>query len=226
MGWGSIGSAWNSIQNGANNLWEFDQNLYGAILNPSGLGGIGGLSGLTGSNSPKVDTASTLTAEQQRQLAALTNQNISNYQPMFSTLGSLAYNPQTTYSKLNNWENEFQSGVVNPALSQMNTAIDNTKHSSNLHSSANRLAQDKIRQNTLNDLAAKRYNQMMTERSMEMQAAENALQNQLSALGALGNLSGQALGVNGVENIATKNPTILDYATAGGSLLGGLGALI
>lgn len=162
----------------------------------------------------EVKPASTLTAEQQAQLAALTAQNIANYPQMYSTLSSLAYTPQSTYSKLNNWESEFNTGVVNPAMNSMNTMIADTKHSSNLHSSANRLAQDKIRQNTNDKLARLRYDQLMKERSMQMQSLENMKQNQLSALGALSNLSGQALGVNGVENIVTQNKGPLDYLVA------------
>lgn len=161
-----------------------------------------------------VNPASTLTADQQAQLAALSSQNIANYPQMYSTLGALAYNPQSNYSKLNNWEGEFNTGVVNPALNQMNSMIGDTKHSSMLHSSANRLAQDKIRQNTNDKLAGLRYDQLMKERSMQMQSLDNMKQNQLSALGALSNLSSQALGVNGVENIVTQNKGLLDYLAA------------
>ena len=175
---------------------------------------------LGGSND--VSSASTLTPEQQAQLAALTGYNINNYKPMFSTLSSLAYEPQSTYSKLGNWESEFNTGVVNPAMNSMNTMIADTKHSSNLHSSANRLAQDKIRQNTNDKLAGLRYDQLMKERSMEMQGLENMNQNQLSALGALSNLSGQALGVQGIQNIVSKNPGLLDYITTGANVLGAL----
>ena len=162
----------------------------------------------------EVKPASTLTAEQQAQLAALTAQNIANYPQMYSTLSSLAYTPKSTYSKLGNWESEFNTGVVNPAMNSMNTMIADTKHSSNLHSSANRLAQDKIRQNTNDKLAGLRYDQLMKERAMQMQSLENMKQNQLSALGALSNLSSQALGVNGVENIVTQNKGLLDYLAA------------
>ena len=104
--------------------------------------------------------------------------------------------------------------MVNPALNQMNSMIGDTKHSSMLHSSANRLAQDKIRQNTNDKLAGLRYEQLMKERGMQMQGLENMNQNQLSALSALSNLSGQALGVNGVENIVTQNKGLLDYLAA------------
>ena len=49
---------------------------------------------------------------------------------------------------------------------------------------------------------------------MQMQSLDNMNQNQLSALSALSNLSGQALGVNGVENIVTQNKGLLDYLAA------------
>ena len=191
---------------------------FGDTLGRAGTGlATGGLSevfGIEATGSQTTTPTSTLTPEQKAQLAALTGYNINNYKPMFSTLSSLAYNPQSTYSKLNNWEGEFNTGVVNPALNQMNSMIGDTKHSSMLHSSANRLAQDKIRQNTNDKLAGLRYDQLMKERGMQMQGLENMNQNQLSALGALSNLSSQALGVNGVENIVTQNKGLLDYLAA------------
>ena len=163
----------------------------------------------------EVNPTSTLTPEQQAQLAALTGKNISGYDGLFNQLGGLAYSPQNDYSRMANWEGEFNQGVVNPALNQMNQLIDNTKHSSNLHSSANRFAQDKVRQNTMDNLAGMRYNQMMSERGMEMQGQEAARQRQLAALTGLSNLSGQALGVNGVENIVKPGRDWFDIASLG-----------
>ena len=171
---------------------------------------------------PSVDPASTLTPEQQAQLSALSSQNIANYPMMYSALGGLAYNPQSNYSRLNNWESEFNTGVVNPMTSKMNELIADTRHSSSLHSSANRFAQDKIKQDTLNNLAGLRYDQLMKERAMELQGLDDSQQRQLSALGELSNLSSQALGVNGVENIVNKKRDWMDYATFGVSAIGAL----
>ncbi len=175
-----------------------------------------------GKGGNNVDPASTLTAEQQAYLAQLSGLNGQMLPQTMSTLGGLAYNPQSNYSKMNNWEGEFQAGVVNPAMDQMNQAIDNTKHSSNLHSSANRYAQDQLRSGTMNQLAGLRYDQGMKERSMQLQGLDNAQANQMSALGALSNLSGQALGVQGVENIVSKNPSWLDYLSTGANVIGAL----
>lgn len=85
------------------------------------------------------------------------------------------YDPGNSYDSVNNWEAEFQNGVVNPAMDQMNRAIANTQHSSNLHSSANRAAQDNVRNATLNDLASKRYNNVMNQQQMKMQGTESSL---------------------------------------------------
>lgn len=215
MGLGS--KSWNKIKSGGNNLWEFDKKIYGSIFNP--------LSTLKGDKKPSVDQASTLTPEQQAQLSALSAQNIANYPHMYSALGSLAYNPESNYSKIGNWEGEFNAGVFNPAMNQMNKMIDNTRHSSNLHSSANRYAQDQLRQGLSDQLAGLRYDQLMKERSMQLQGLDDAQQRQMSALGALNNLSGQALGVNGVENIVSKNRDWMDYASLGISGLSALGGL-
>lgn len=144
-----------------------------------------------------------LTPEQKEQLAALTGHNIEGYNSLFGQYRNMAANPQNDYRRMRNWESEFNQGVVNPALNQMNQLIADTKHSSNLHSSANRFAQDKIRQDTSDKLAGLRYNQLMQERGMEMQGQEAARQRQLAALTGLSNLSGQGVGVQGVENIVT-----------------------
>lgn len=205
MGWGGLGS------------------LALSPVNPlAQISGASSLLGMGAQGSDEVIPTSTLTAEQQAYLNSLIGQNTQSLPQTFSALGSLAYNPKSNYSKMGNWESEFQSGVVNPALNQMNSLIDNTKHSSNLHSSANRLAQDKIRQATNDKIAGLRYNQLMKERTMQMQGLDNAQSNQLSALGALANLSGQALGVNGVENIVSHNNGALDYLTALAPAVGAL----
>lgn len=200
--------------------------LGGLVMGPLGkvggaLAGSGALSklGIPGfpslTKDDEVNPASILTPEQQQQLAALTQQNISGYGDLFGQLQGMAQNPQNDYKRMANWEGEFNQGVVNPALNQMNQLIADTKHSSNLHSSANRFAQDKIRQDTSDKLAGLRYNQLMTERGMEMTGQEAARQRQLAALTGLSNLSGQALGVNGVENIIKPGRDWMDIAQLG-----------
>jgi len=153
---------------------------------------------------PKSEQGDLLNEDQQAQLAALTDQNTQGYGDLFGQYRGMANSPQNDYSRMANWEGEFNQGVVNPALNQMNQLIGDTKHSSNLHSSANRFAQDRVRQNTMDNLSGMRYNQMMTERGMEMQGQEAARQRQLAALTGLSNLSGQALGVNPYENVVQQ----------------------
>jgi len=164
---------------------------------------------------PKSEQGDLLNEDQQAQLAALTDQNTQGYGDLFGQYRGMANSPQNDYSRMANWEGEFNQGVVNPALNQMNQLIGDTKHSSNLHSSANRFAQDRVRQNTMDNLSGMRYNQMMTERGMEMQGQEAARQRQLAALTGLSNLSGQALGVNGVENIVKPGRDWFDIASLG-----------
>lgn len=188
--------------------------LGGLVMGPLGkiggaLAGSGALSnfGIPGfpslTKDDEVNPESTLTPEQQQQLAALTQQNISGYGDLFGQLQGMAQNPQNDYKRMVNWEGEFNQGVVNPALNQMNQLIGDTKHSSNLHSSANRYAQDRVKQDTMDKLSGLRYNQMMTERGMEMSGQEQARQRQLAALTGLSNLSGQGVGVQGIENVVT-----------------------
>ena len=153
-----------------------------------------------------------LTPEQREQLAALTGHNIAGYNDLFGQYRGMAARPQNDYSRMANWEGEFNKGVVNPALHQMNQLIGDTKHSSNLHSSANRFAQDKVRQNTMDQLSGLRYNQLMQERGMEMQGQDAARQRQQYALTALSNLSGQGIGVQGIENVVTPGTQgLLNY---------------
>jgi len=189
--------------------------------------GTGGLSaaydiGKSFTKKDKNIPTSTLTAEQQAQLAALTGKNIGGYDNLFNQQRSLAYNPQNDYQKMNNWEGEFNAGVVNPALTQMNQLIVDTRHSSNLHSSANRYAQDQIRQKTSDMLAGARYDQLMKERNMRMQGQEAARARQQAALSGLGSLSSTALGVQGIENIYKPGRDWFDVASLGVS---GLAAL-
>jgi hypothetical protein len=162
----------------------------------------------------KVQTASTLTPEQKAYLAQLIGQNAQYMPSTMSVLGSYGYYPQSNYVNTYN-EGNFQTGVINPALNTMNKNIANLRHSNNLHSSANRNYQDQVRNKTISELSNLRYNQVQTDRSNEIQGYNNAQSNQLSALTALNNLSGQALGVQGVENIVSQNPNYLDYINTG-----------
>jgi hypothetical protein len=168
---------------------------------------------------PKTKQHDLLNEYQQAQLAALTGHNTEGYNDLFGQYRGMMQNPQNDYSRMANWEGEFNQGVVNPALNQMNQLIDNTKHSSNLHSSANRFAQDKVRQNTMDNLSGMRYNQLMTERGMEMQGQEAARQRQLAAMSGLSGLSGQALGTNSKENVVLQGQQgILGPALLGGGM--------
>jgi hypothetical protein len=163
----------------------------------------------------KVDAESTLTPEQQGYLANLTDLN-SNYLPStMSALGGLAYMPQNNYDKLANAQTAFQTGVADPSTNLMNQAIAGTQHSSTLHAMANTNAQNQMRSNLGDQLAGLRYDQIGKERTMQLKGIDTAQANQMSALTALNNLSGQALGVRGVENIVSRNPSNLDYINTG-----------
>ncbi len=177
------------------------------------MGWLSKVGGIFKGKPQKEKSMSTLTPEQEAQLAALTGHNIAGYNSLFDQYRNMAANPQNDYRRMANWETEFNKGVVNPALNQMNQLIGDTKHSSNLHSSANRYAQDRVKQDTMDKLAGLRYNQLMTERGMEMQGQEAARARQLAALTGLSNLSGQAVGVQGIENVVTPaQPGLIQQA--------------
>jgi len=188
---------------GGQGAWGLDA-LTGGKVDDAVRSGVDKLKGLSAGGETNVDSASTLTPEQE----AVLSQNASylngtqnadgtyNHDgalnTLYSQLGSQAaapgksnyeevawnpsaYNDKSSYDSVSNWEGEFDNGVVNPAMRQMQGLIDNTKHSSNLHSSANRYAQDQVRNNTLDNLSTKRYDNVMQQQQMKMQGQEQLL---------------------------------------------------
>ena len=112
--------------------------------------------------------ATTLTRTQKdllKQLGGLNQQ----YNPQsYSVLSGLAYNPQSSYQyNTDNGEAAFQSGVVNPAMNQLNEQIANTKHSSMLHSSANRMAQNSLKQNTMDNINNLKYQDQLKQQQLK-----------------------------------------------------------
>ena len=118
----------------------------------------------------------------------------------------------------------FQSGVVNPAMQQLNRQLGNAQHSSMLHSSANRYAQDQMRQNTMNSLNNLQYQNMLQQQQMKQQAGENAYGRQMSALQGLLAGNQNVLGTKGVG--LQRKPGLLDLMSAGGSLMQGVGSIM
>jgi len=174
-----------------------------------------GMDALT-SGEASVDQASTLTAEQLALLGMSANASQANLATLYGEYGKLATSPiKSTYEDVADWENKFQNGVVNPAMNQLNSLIDNTKHSSNLHSSANRYAQDQLRQGTMDSLSGMRYQNTMAQQQMKQAGLDDAYTRQLAALGGLSNLNANALGVQGVENIVTPKRDWMDLAGLG-----------
>lgn len=156
-----------------------------------------------------INQASTLTADQKAYLAQLNGVNSNNLQGLSAGYNDLINNPVDKFTP------EFEAGVVNPAMSQLSQAIADTQHSSNLHSSANRYATNQLKNSTLNNIAGLRYNGLMTNQQLQSQR-------QLAGLQGLAGLSGQGLGVNGVENVISKKPGLLDYLNTGANIVGAL----
>lgn len=178
-----------------------------------------GMSALTNGNQANVNPASTLTPEQLALLGLSADASRANLATLYGEYGKLASSPiKSTYEDVADWENKFQTGVVNPAMNVMNKSIADTKHSSNLHSSANRLAQDGIRQKTIDNLSGLRYQNTMAQQQMKQAGLDDAYTRQLSALTGLSNLNANALGVQGVENIVTPKRDWMDLVGLGASV--------
>ena len=156
-----------------------------------------------------------------RQLASLNQQ----YNPMtYSTLAGLSTNPLSAYQyDADNGARAFQQGIINPAMDQMNRMIADTQHSSNLHSSANRAAQDKVRQDTSNYINNQAYQNMLNQQQMRQQAQEQMYGRQLQSLNSLLGGNNTVLGTQATYQ--KKNPGALDYAIAAGNTLGMLKGL-
>lgn len=148
------------------------------------------------------------------------------YNPQtYSTLSDLSTNPTNNYSyESRDAANQaFQTGVVNPALQQLNQQIANTQHSSNLHSSANRYAQDQLRSNTMNNLANQNYQNQLNQQQLEQQAGEQASGRQLQSLNSLLGGNQTVLGTQGTA--LQKKAGLLDMVNAGASTIKGIGSL-
>lgn len=156
------------------------------------------------------------------QLAGLNQQ----YNPQtYATLNSLSSNPLSSYQyDADNGAAAFQSGIVNPAMDQMNQMIANTQHSSNLHSSANRAAQDKVRQDTSNYINNQAYQNMLNQQQMRQQAQEQMYGRQLQSLNSLLGGNNTVLGTQ--ATFQKKKPGALDYISGIGGAAAAIGALI
>ena len=140
------------------------------------------------------------------------------YNPQtYNLLGSLSAQPTDNY-RYENMEaanQAFKTGIENPALRQLNQQIANTQHSSNLHSSANRYAQDQLRSKTLDNLANLNYQNVLNQQQLEQQAGEQASGRQLQSLNSLLGGNQTVLGTQGVA--LQKAPGVLDYISGIGA---------
>lgn len=148
------------------------------------------------------------------------------YNPQtYGLLNSLGANPTDNYS----YESQqaagqaFNTGIVNPALKQLNQQIAGTQHSSNLHSSANRYAQDQLRGKTMDNLANLNYQNVLNQQKMEQEAGESASQRQLASLNALLGGNQTVLGTQGTA--LQKKAGLLDMINAGAGTIKGIGSL-
>lgn len=171
--------------------------------------------------------ASTLTSAQKDLLKQLGGLN-QKYNPQsYSVLSGLAYNPQSSYQyNADNGAAAFQSGIVDPAMNQLDKQIADTKHSSMLHSSANRMAQDTLKQNTMDNINNLKYQDQIKQQQLKQQAQENSYSRQLSSLQQLLSGNSQVLGTQGIQNYQTPTGGLLDIISAGGQAAGGIGALM
>jgi hypothetical protein len=143
----------------------------------------------------------------------------------YSLLGGLAGNPQSSYEyDADNGAQAFQYGIVDPAMLELRKQIGNTQHSSMLHSSANRNAQDTLRQNTMNNLNNLSYQNMLQQQQLKQQGQESAYNRQLSALGQLMGGNQQVLGTQAVG--LQKQGGLLDILSAAGSIGQGVGSIM
>lgn len=167
---------------------------------------------------------STLTKGQNgllNQLSGLQNQYNGN---TYAGLNAIANNPNNAYEyNADNGAAAFQSNIINPALRQMNTNIANTMHSSNLHSSANRTAQDNVRQNTMDNLNNLSYQNMMNQQKLKQEGQESAYGRQLQSLSQLLGGNSSVLGTQGTA--LSKAPGLFDVISGVGNAIGSVKSL-
>jgi hypothetical protein len=167
----------------------------------------------------------TLTPEQKAllsQMGGLQQQYNTN---TYSTLNGIASNPESSYEyDTDNGAAAFQSGIVNPALQQLNQQLANTQHSSMLHTSANRYAQDQLKQNTMNNINNLSYQNQLQQQQLKQQAQDSAYNRQLSSLAQLMGGNQTVLGTQ--ANAIQKTGGLLDILSAAGSVGQGVGAIM
>ena len=156
---------------------------------------------------------STLTPEQRALLGQLSGLQQQYNGNTYGILNEIAGNPTSAYEyDTDNGAAAFQSGIINPAMRQLNQQLRNVQHSSSLHSSANRFAQDQLKQGTMDNLNNLSYQNMLQQQQAKQSAQENAYGRQLSSLGQLMGGNQQVLGTQGVA--LQKKPGLLDGITA------------
>lgn len=141
---------------------------------------------------------STLTPAQRELLSQLGGLQ-QDYNPStYAGLAGIAGSPDSAYKyDAEGMQNAFKQGVFNPAMQQLNQQLGATKHSSSLHSSANRYAQDQLRQNIMNNLNNINWQNLLRQQEMEQQGQENAYARQMQALGGLMGGNQAVLGTQG-----------------------------
>ncbi|PKL19572.1 MAG: hypothetical protein CVV49_00615 [Spirochaetae bacterium HGW-Spirochaetae-5] len=169
--------------------------------------------------------ASTLTPAQKSLLSQLGGLQ-QQYNPgTFAALSSIGRNPSSSYEyNADNGAAAFNSGVVNPALQKLNEQLGNSQHSSMLHSSANRQAQDKLKSDTLNNINNLQYQNVLNQQQLKQQGQDNAYSRQLNALASLMGGNQSVLGTQGTA--LQKTGGLLDFLSAGGTAAMGIGSLM
>jgi exonuclease VII large subunit len=109
-------------------------------------------------------------------------------------------------------------------LQQLNQQLANTQHSSMLHTSANRYAQDQLKQNTMNNINNLSYQNQLQQQQLKQQAQDSAYNRQLSSLAQLMGGNQTVLGTQ--ANAIQKTGGLLDILSAAGSVGQGVGAIM
>jgi hypothetical protein len=142
----------------------------------------------------------------------------------YGTLNDIASNPTSAYEyDVDNGAEAFRLGVNNPALQQLNQQIGNNQHSSMLHSSANMFGQNRMKQDTMNNINNLQYQNMIEQQKLKQQGQTDAYGRQLSSLGQLMGGNGQVLGTQAVG--LQKTGGLLDIMSGVGGLLKGIGSI-
>ena len=159
----------------------------------------------------KSGSSSTLTGGQQdllNQWSGMSGQYLP--QTMAGLYGG-TQNLQNAYSAIPNWENEFQTNVVDPTNQRMNQDLQRVQHSNERHSLGQGTRMDAISTGYGNQLAGMRQNELQNQQNLQMQGLNDAYNRQQQYYSQLSGMMSQPFGVKAIENYQTRTPGLLDY---------------